>query len=63
MMPKALYKIGFLLLAALSLAPALPPGKTSVAIYPIKAAGATNKAVASALSALLSSELTPSTRR
>jgi hypothetical protein len=50
------------LLAALSLAPALPPGKTSVAIYPIKAAGATDKAVASALSALLSSELTPSTR-
>ncbi|OGP58848.1 MAG: hypothetical protein A2V67_19220 [Deltaproteobacteria bacterium RBG_13_61_14] len=36
------------------------PKKTSVAIYPIKAAGAVDKAVAQALSALLSSELTPS---
>jgi len=36
--------------------------KISVAIYPIKASGATEKAVASALTSLLSSELTPSPR-
>jgi len=55
-----------MLLAALAFLaqapPPAPPAKTSLAIYPIKAAGTADQAVASALTSLLSSELTPSPR-
>jgi len=64
-MKQAKIRPGFVLLVSLFLAqtPApAPPAKTSVAIYPLKAAGAMDKAVASALSALLGTELSPSPR-
>ena len=44
------------------LAQSRPAGKTSIAIYQIKAAGSADKASASAVTALLGSELTPSSR-
>jgi len=56
------------LFPALSLAllaqtqPAATPPRTSIAIYQIKPAGATDKSIASALTALLSTKLTPSPR-
>jgi len=61
-MKKITIRLSFILLATISLAQSQPAGKTSVAIYPIKAAGSADKATASALTALLSSELAPSPR-
>jgi len=53
--------LGLILLALSFLAQSQPAGKTSVAVYPIKAAGA-EASLATALTALLGSQLTPSAK-
>jgi len=61
-MKKMAGKFFLISLSLVFLGQAPAPGKTSVAIYPIRPSGAADKAVASALTSLLSAELTPSPR-
>ena len=58
-MKKTKSRVFFVLVTLTLVAQSQPAPKTSVAIYPLKAAGAADMNLASALTSLLSSELTP----
>jgi len=61
-MKKIPSRLSLLLMAAIFLAQTPPPTKTSVAVYQIKAKGAVDSSMGSALTSLLSSSLTASPR-